>query len=136
VVRDEETRKEGVVDAVDVGNARDAGEVPQKIAGTRTTRTEASNERGGGETRKGEEDPPGPGVDVHGGGKRHEPRRELGTRWPLWGSARAPSKERSDALARADGGSVAREPRKDRSARGGEGEGEGTVPVVVKNAER
>jgi hypothetical protein len=136
VVRDEEKKKEGVVDAVDVGTARDAGEVPQKSAGTRTTRTEASNERGGGGTRRGE-DSPGPGVNVHSGGKRHELRRELGKLWPLWGSARAPpSKERSDALARVDGGSVAREPRKDRSARGGEGEGEGTVPVVVKNAER
>jgi hypothetical protein len=108
VVRDEETRKEGVVDAVDVGNARDVGEVPQKRAGTRTTRTEASNERGGGGTRR--EDSPGPSVDVHGGEKRHELRRELGKRWPLWGSARAPpSKERNDALAHADGGSVTRE---------------------------
>jgi hypothetical protein len=75
--------------------------------------------------RKGEEDSPGPGVDVHGGGKRHELRRGLGTRWPLWGSARAPSKERSDALARADGGSVAGERRKDRSAREGRGRGGG-----------
>ncbi|KAJ7331035.1 hypothetical protein DFH08DRAFT_940240 [Mycena albidolilacea] len=112
VVRDE------VVDAVDVGKARDAGEMPQKSAGT--TRTEASRERGGGGTRKGEEESPGTGVGVHGGGKRQELRRELGTRWPLWGSTRTPpSKERSDALAHADDGSVARERREDRSAREG-----------------
>jgi hypothetical protein len=94
------------VDAVDVGNARDAEECGDEDDADGSVERA---ERGRDEKRRG--------IDVHGGGKRHELRRELGTRWPLWAS---------DALARADGGSVpARERRKDRSAREGQGRGEG-----------